>query len=92
MTEQHRASVRRWGTAALAGLISAALIFLVLGWLPIGDTGLSAFFAVGLGLCVALAVARWYAGAVLAASMLEVALSALVAILSIIAAVVTAFA
>jgi hypothetical protein len=92
MAQQRRASLPLWRMASLAGLAAAAPIFLLLRGAPVADTPLAAFFAGGLGLCAALVVARRYASATFVVSVLEAALSALVAILSIIAAVMTAFA
>jgi hypothetical protein len=82
--------VPRWAVAAVAGLCSAALLIAVLR-LGLGmDLGLAVFFGGGLGLAVAFLVARWVAGAELMIGVLDAAVSALVAIVSIIAAVVGA--
>jgi len=81
-----------FGVIALAGLASAAVVFVLLHRGPIGDFALSAFFSGCLGLGVALVVARRFGGAALVARILQFALPALLAILSIMAAVVTAFA
>jgi hypothetical protein len=80
----------RWAAALLSGLVAAALGFGMLRWLTGLDPGLSALVGLAAGAFVALLVARWFAAAEVVLGVVEVSLSALVAILSIIAAIIGA--
>jgi hypothetical protein len=90
MKRPRQTRVPRWAAATLAGLCSTALLIAVFR-LGLGiDLALAVFFGGAVGLAVAFLVARWVAGAELMIGVLDAAVSALVAILSIIAAVVGA--
>jgi hypothetical protein len=91
MAIRRQAAVPRWAIATLGGVTVAtaliALFTLALGF----DLGVAAVLGGGLGLVIVLFVARQFAAATVVMGVLEVAASALVAVLSIIAAIVGAF-
>jgi hypothetical protein len=84
---QRLAAVPRWAVAMLAGLMSASLCFALFRFGLGFDAGLAAFFAGGIGLCAAFLVVRWFAAAAIAMGVMEAMVSALAAIVSILAAV-----
>ena len=91
MAIRRQTAVPRWAIATLGGVtVAAALIALFT--LALGfDLGVAAVFGGGLGLVIVLCVARRFAAATVVMGVREVAISALVAVLSIIAAIVGAF-
>jgi hypothetical protein len=89
MTQRH-ISLPRWLVATLAGLLSAAVSTAVIYFGTGLEFGLSAFVGGGLGLVIALLVARWLTAASFVMSLLEVTVSAVAALVSILAAVVGA--
>jgi hypothetical protein len=89
MTRQ-QISLPRWLVATLAGLISAAIFTAVIYFGTELEFGLCAFVGGGLGLVIALLVARWFTAAAFVMGVLEVTVSALAAVVSILAAVVGA--
>ena len=91
MRHQRQVQVPRWAVAVLTGLVSAAvlvaLIRLGLGF----DLGLPVFVGGALGLAIGLLVARRVTEAELVIGVVNVAVSALLAVLSIVAAIFSAF-
>lgn len=79
-----------WVAAVLAGLITAAIVTAIIHFGTGLELGLSAFFSGGLGLVIALLVARSFAAASFVMSLLEVAVSAFAVLVSMLAAVLGA--
>ena len=92
MTQQRHSGMPRWALAALAGAICAGLLFALLR-LGLGfDTGLAVFLAGAPGLCIGLVVAGQLTAAGVVMGVVEMAVSAAVAVATIIVAVLGAFA
>jgi hypothetical protein len=92
MTDPRQPHIPRWALATLAGAACAGLLF-TLFRLGLGfDAGVSAFLGGALGLCVGLVAGRQLSAAGVVLGALEITMSAVVTVLSIIAAILSAFA
>ena len=83
--------MRRWVAATLAGSMSAALIAGIMHFGMGMEFGHAALAGGGIGLVIALLVARWYTTASRVMSVVEVIVSALAALVSILAAAIGVF-
>jgi hypothetical protein len=92
MSDQRQRQLPRWALATLAGAACAGLLF-ALFRLGFGfDAGVSALLGGALGLCVGLVAGRQLSAAGVVLGALEITVSAAVTVLSIIAAILSAFA